>query len=165
MVTPLLEGEVTHRDADAPEPSSLRFSRAMAVHRVFRGGIATAVGAVLTGVGILGGAASGAPFALSMAGFALGGLGLVEMSRAASHFLKYGSRGAQVAFLATAGLGASSVLAGLSNWLGVTFGGEVWRFLVHWSMNGVYTFGVIVLLGVLRALVPWVLDSGAVGDG
>jgi hypothetical protein len=94
-----------------------------------------------------------------MASFVLGGFGLLEIGRAARHFLKYGSRSSQVAFLSTAGLGASAVVAGFANWIGVTFGGEVWRFLVHWSMNGVYTFGVILLLSVLRALILWAVDS------
>lgn len=158
MVIPALEGEVARPDETVRDPASVGSSRALAVRRVFRGGLASLSGALLTGVASYFGVASGVPFALGMASFVLGGFGLVEIGRAARHFLRYGSRSSQLAFLSTAGLGASAVLAGFSNWIGVTFGGAIWEVLVHWSMNGVYTFGVIVLLSALRVLILWAVE-------
>lgn len=152
-------GDVLGPDSRVREPTTVEASRTLAVRRVLRGGLATISGALLTGVAAQFGVASGLPFAATMAGFVAGGFGLIEMGRAAGHFLRYGSRASQIAFVATAALGSSAVLAGVSNWIGVTFGGAIWRFLVHWSMNGVYTFGIVILLCALRALLFWAADS------
>ena len=126
---------------------------------MFRGGLAALTGTVLTAAAGWFAGSTGVPFALCMGGFVLGGLGLVEIGRATRHFLRYGSRTSQLAFVATAGFGLSTVCAGLSNWIGVTLGGEVWRPIVHWSMNGFYGFGTIVVLLALRALVLWAFEA------
>jgi hypothetical protein len=94
-----------------------------------------------------------------MGAMALGGIGLVELGRAATHVRKYGSRASLIGFGATAGLGLSTVAAALSNWIGVALGGGVWRWAVHWSMNAVYSFGLLVILLVLRALVVWAVET------
>ena len=143
----------------ADHPKSIESSREVAVRRVFRGGGAALAAAVLMGATSFFGVSSGLPFALGMGGFVLGGLGLVEIGRATRHFLKYGTRTSVVGFVATAGVGLSAVCAGFSNWIGVTVGGGIWRGLVHWSMNGLYGFGTIVVLLALRALILWAIDS------
>ncbi len=99
---------------------------------------------------------------MGMGGFVLGGLALVEIGRATRHFLKYGTRTSLVGFVATAGLGLSAVCAGSSNWIGVTVGGGIWRGIVHWSMNGLYGFGTIVVLLALRALILRAVDPATV---
>ena len=143
-------------------PGSIESSREVAVRRVFRGGRTALAGAVLMGAASFFGVSSGLPFALGMGGFVLGGLGLVEIGRATRHFLKYGTRTSLVGFVATSGFGLSAVCAGLSNWIGVTVGGGIWRGIIHWSMNGLYGFGTIVVLLALRALILWAVDSATV---
>ena len=140
---------------------SLERSREIAVRRIFRGralvlggaGLFAATGA-LYGVTL----STGLPFALGMGAMALGGAGLVELGRAATHLKRYGSRASLAGFAAVAGLGVSTVTAAVANWIGVAVGGEIWLPVVHWAMNGVYTLGVVVLLMVLRVLVLWALD-------
>lgn len=148
--------------AQSDRPGSVEMSREIAVARVFRGGALVLGGALLSvATATLNGVAvsSGLPFALGMGAMALGGIGLVELGRAATHVRKYGSRASLVGFVATAGLGLSTVSAALSNWIGVTLGGDVWSWAVHWSMNAVYSLGVFVLLLVLRVLVLWAVET------
>ena len=151
-----------NRPTEQVAPPTIDASRESAVRRVFRGGMAVLAGGVLMPLTSMLGV-SGLPFAAGMAAFVLAGVGLLEMGRAAPHFLRFGSRGSQVAFLGTTALGACTVVAGLSNWIGVTFGGEIWRPLVHWSMKGLYACLVLVLLCVLQAVVRWTIESDTEG--
>jgi hypothetical protein len=146
---------------EADLAGSIEMSREIAVSRVLRGGAFVLGGALLSvATAALWGVASssGLPFALGMGAMALGGIGLVELGRAAAHLRKYGSKASLIGFVATAGLGLSTVTAASSNWIGVTLGGDVWSWIVHWSMNAVYSLGAVVLVSVLRALVLWALE-------
>jgi hypothetical protein len=131
---PLIQSLTPAHSVDHPE--SIESSRENAVQRVFRGASTALVGAVVMGAASFFGVSSGLPFTLGICGFVLGGLGLVGLGRATRHFVKYGTRASLVGFVATAGLGASAVFAGLSNWIGVTLGGGIWGAILHWSMNG-----------------------------
>lgn len=93
---------------EAERPGSIESSRRLAVQRVFGGGALVLGGALLSGAtaAIYGLAvSSGLPFALGMGAMALGGAGLVELGRAATHLGKYGSRASLIGFLATADWG------------------------------------------------------------
>ena len=155
-------GPVPYPMDEVERPGSIESSRGAAVQRVVRGGALILGGATLGGAtAALYGLAvsSGLPFALGMGAMAMGGAGLVELGRAATHFRKYGSTTSLIAFLATTGWGLSTVTAALSNWIGVTVGGTVWSVILHWSMNAFYSLGVVILLLVLRALVLWAIDT------
>lgn len=145
--------------ASEPPADRLEQPRETAVRRVFRGGVITVAASALLLASTPFGVATGWSFALGMAGFAGVGLGLLEIGRAARHFIRFGTRSSQLTVLATAGLGASTAVAGLANWIGVTFGAEVLKPVIHWAMNGVYSFGVLTLLLVLRAVVVMLVDS------
>ena len=85
-------------------PTSIELSREIAVQRVFQGGVSIIAGVVLFGVeNALPGLSTS--ISMQMAAMGLGGLGLVQLGRAAKHFLKYGSRASVIGFAAAAGLG------------------------------------------------------------
>ena len=149
--------------AEPPEardrPTSVELSRKIAVQRTFQGGALVGAGAVLLGVtasffGI-------DSFSLSMVAMGLGGLGLVQLGRAAKHLKKYGSRASLIGFVSAAGLGLSTVSIAVSQWFGATLPGPNPGLL--WAVRGLiwgyYGFGTVMLLIVLRALVRWAMDS------
>ena len=140
-------------------PASIELSREIAVQRVFQGGVSIIAGVVLFGVeNALPGLSTS--ISMQMAAMGLGGLGLVQLGRAAKHFLKYGSRASVIGFAAAAGLGLCTASIALIQWIGITMWpnrGLAW--LVHWLAQGYYGFGIVVLLVVLRSLLRWAVDS------
>ncbi len=142
-------------------PSSVELSREIAVQRIFLGGASVVAGAVLFAVenGLPGLSTS---FSMQMAAMGLGGLGLVQLGRAAKHLLKYGSRASVIGFVAAAGLGLSTVSIAVIQWIGMTLlpgPNPALAWAVHWLSWGFYGFGIVMLLVVLRALILWAVDS------
>ena len=140
-------------------PSSVELSREIAVQRIFLGGASVVAGAVLFAVenGLPGLSTS---FSMQMAAMGLGGLGLVQLGRAAKHLLKYGSRASVIGFVAAAGLGLSTVSIAVIQWIGMTlWPNPALAWAVHWLSWGFYGFGIVMLLVVLHALLRWAVGS------
>lgn len=153
-------GQLGELSEEGTRPTSVELSREIAVQRVFQGGALVSAGAVLVGATMS--FLEIDSFALSTAGMGLGGLGLVQLGRAAKHFMKYGSRASLIGFVAAAGLGLSAVSIAVIQWIGMTFlpgPNPALAWAVHWLAQGFYGFGIVMLLVVLRALMRWAVDS------
>lgn len=159
-VNDLVESErLAELSEEGDRPTSVELSRKIAVQRIFQGGASVVAGAVLLAVenGLPGLSTS---FSMQMAAMGLGGLGLVQLGRAAKHLLKYGSRASVIGFVAAAGLGLSTASIAVIQWIGMTLlPNPALAWAVHWLARGFYGFGIVMLLVVLRALILWAVDS------
>ena len=134
------------------QSASISKSRNLAVSRVFQGGVLVA-GALslggLVGVGLFGAAAFGVATGATL----LGGFGLIQLGRAATHLRRYGSTHALVGFDAAAGLGLSVTGFAALYWLYIS------GLVPGWITGTVFLlgveFGVLLLLLVLRTLLRW----------
>lgn len=144
-------GPVEERDL----PTPIQRSREIAVQRIFQGGASIIAAAVLVAEPLQ-------SFSLDMVGLVLGGLGLVQLGRAAKHLKKYGSRVSLIGFWTATALGLSTVSLAVFNWIGVAVSAKLvpgWIWLFRGSLWAYYGFGTVMLLLVLRALVLWAVDS------
>ncbi len=152
-------GQLAELSEEGNRPTSVELSREMAVQRIFLGGASVVAGAVLFAVenGLPGLSTS---FSMQMAAMGLGGLGLVQLGRAAKHLLKYGSKASVIGFVAAAGLGLSTVSIAVIQWVGMTlWPNPALAWAVHWWSWGFYGFGIVMLLLVLRGLMRWAVGS------
>ena len=154
--TDLVESEQL---AELPEqrdrPTSIELSREIAVQRIFQGGASIIAGAALLLKPLQ-------SFSLDMVALVLGGLGLVQLGRAAKHLKKYGSRASLIGFVTATALGLSTVSLAVFNWIGVVISvGSIpgWIWFFRTSLWAYYGFGIVMILLVLRALVLWAVDS------
>ena len=154
-------GQLAEPPKQGTRVTSVELSRKIAVQRIFLGGTSVVAGAVLFAVeNALPGLSTS--FSMQMAAMGLGGLGLVQLGRAAKHLLKYGSRASVIGFFAAAGLGLSAASIAVLQWIGMTLitgPNPALRWAVHWLGWGFYGFGIVLLLVVLRALIGWAVDS------
>ena len=145
--------DLGHVEPPSPGPMDIRSSRALAVDRVFRGGILA-----LLGLG-LGSAFEllhlGTPFVRVSAiglGMLLGAAGCVWAGRGASHLVRFGRSGHSLTLMAIAGLGLSIGSAGalrVFSLLGIVPWGAG---LMYRLSTAVPFFSVIVVLTVLHSL-------------
>ncbi len=137
--------------------NELELSRAVAVDRVFKGGVLATLGVVLY---VLAGFAFMPPgfatWIAATAGIFIGGYGGLEAGRAASHLAQYGGERSSLPLLTTAGLGASLVTVGVTHaflpFLGYEGWVEVIRNLASISTVG---FATLLVLLVARTLLGW----------
>ena len=160
-VNDLIEsGQLAELSEEGNRPPSVELSREIAVQRIFQGGALVSAGAVLVGATMSFLAIDS--FSLSMVGMGLGGLGFVQLGRAAKHFMKYGSRASLIGFATATALGLSTVSLVVFNWIGVVLSTRAvpgWIWFFRGSLWAYYGFGIVMLLLVLRALVRWAVGS------
>ncbi len=158
-------GEVETVDGLAPTvtpANELELSRAVAVDRVFKGGVLSVLGVVLCVLGLSEFMPGFETWITTIAGVLIGGYGGLKVGRATSHLAKYGGKGSSWLFRATAGLGASLVTLGVT-WIFWPFGYEGWVEVIGnlAAISAVGFAGLLVLL-IARTLFGW--ESGAERD-
>ena len=159
-----LDFPVTSSDEErAPSKERVDTSRATAVSRVFSGSVSS-----LLGIGGIVGAVS-TTAALSYVAGAIGsaflGLGLGLIGSAAVHLIRYGKPRVALTLGATAGLGVSIVVWGLT-----TLAPVIDRFPLLYRLNlpatiSVLGFATAILLLVLGAVLRWIAESETEAQG
>ena len=146
----IIESDASRRTLEtALSCDSISGSRAVAVDRVFTGGkfVTGAIGlGLLATTGLLGAVA----FPVAIGAAVLGGIGLMQIGRAAKHLRRYGSTPSLLGFDAAVGLGLSATTFTVLNWFYVS--GTMPGWVAGTVALLTFEFGVLLLVLVLRAL-------------
>ena len=148
---------IEHRDAlECAEASglyeSVAVSRRRAARQIFEGSLLVC-GSV--GLGLLAGFGTfgGATLLVTLGATVVGGVGLVQIGRAARHARRYGSTKSLLAFEAAAGLGLASIGFAVANWFYSTGATPGW--VAGTAMLLAVEFAVLLVLLTLRTLLRW----------
>jgi hypothetical protein len=151
-------GEIEHQPTRTVE--DIAASRAVAVDRVFKGGVLACLGfggALLMDLLNL---SPGVPFWIGIAAALTSfGAGAIWAGSGASHLIRHGRKGSSLWLVSLAGLGGSVILNVVSGLLAVALDYPVPGALNRLSMAfcGLFTASLIVL--GLMAIVRWVLSD------
>jgi hypothetical protein len=153
MTKHLNPSEAQRTEVDLVTPTAVLQSREKAITSIIRG-LKVGVGGVAAFALGWWESTSPIPGGSAILGLGLGGVALMMIGKAVTHFFRYGNRRVTVLLGATAGLGGSAVIVALSAArVGIPL------FLEVAAALSVYGFATFIALVTIGALVRWLWSS------